>query len=551
MSTEPIRILVVEGNPADARQLCEAMAQAGPWQCQIEVVGCLQEALAWVARHCVDAILLDLGLPEGGGLDCLERMRSAAPSLPIVVLAAQDDAEMALATVAKGAQDCLVKGQADGRQVARALRCGIHRKRAAEQTEQQLQALNETLERRVAERTAEAKQRADQLRTLASELTQAEERERRRMARILHDHLQQLLVGARYKLEALREDLRQESSRTAGRQLDELLHEAIKVTRSLTVELSPPCLYEKGMADVLCWLSRWMEEKHGLLVKVDADGQINPRAEDMRVLLFQAVRELLFNIVKHAGVNHASVHMRRVDDTQIQIVVADEGLGFDPSQHYVSTDPVVTGLGLFSIRERLELMGGQLVVDSAPGRGTRVTLLAPVMFEPSAEVLPAPVSKPMYVPMVPPPPIATSPAGLKLRVLLAEDREIVRQSMVSLLQRQHDMELIAQVADGPKALELARRLRPDVLVVRGDMPGMCSLGAVQLLASTLPQCRLVALSDHQGIPPANPAIPATWVSLHDSLSVLLGAIRGWPASPDPAGRLPADQAGQPILGAPG
>lgn len=243
--------------------------------------------------------------------------------------------------------------------------------------EEELRALNENLEQKVAERTAAAERKAGQLRQLASELTQTEQRERQRLARMLHDHIQQLLVGARFHVGIVKQRHPGDSGlQQTIRQIDEMIDESIKAARSLTVELSPPILYEGGLPQVLDWLCCWIQEKHGLTVVLQAKGGADPDAEDIRVFLFQAVKELLFNVVKHAKTDHADVRLSQADGNRVRIVVSDSGAGFDPAR-IGSRGQASSVFGLFSIKERLELLGGKMEIDSAPGRGACITLLAP------------------------------------------------------------------------------------------------------------------------------------------------------------------------------
>jgi signal transduction histidine kinase len=243
-----------------------------------------------------------------------------------------------------------------------------------QQAEGQLRELNETLEQRVAERTAVAEQRAQQLRAMAAELSQTEQRERRRLARMLHDDLQQLLAASKFHAGALQGRLTDDALRKRLAKVIDLLDESIKTSRSLTIDLSPPILYDSGLPAALSWLACWMQNKHGLRVEVRADEAANPQAEEIRVCLFQSARELLFNITKHAAVKRASIELHRSSDGQVQLIVRDDGAGFDPAQRQGAS---AGGLGLFGIRERLELLGGRMEIDSAPGAGTRVTLTAP------------------------------------------------------------------------------------------------------------------------------------------------------------------------------
>jgi signal transduction histidine kinase len=154
-----------------------------------------------------------------------------------------------------------------------------------------------------------------------------------------------------------------------------LLSQSIARSRSLTVQLSPPVLYETGLAAALEWLGRHVQETLGLVVEVEAAAGAEPESEDLRILLFEAVRELLFNVVKHAGTSRAHVSTSTAADGCVHLVVSDQGAGFDPARPTAGDQ--AGGFGLFSIRERLEVLGGRMEVRAAPGLGTRVTIVAP------------------------------------------------------------------------------------------------------------------------------------------------------------------------------
>jgi two-component system, chemotaxis family, CheB/CheR fusion protein len=246
-----------------------------------------------------------------------------------------------------------------------------------EKERKQLQDFSDELERRVTDRTALAEQRTVQLRTLAAELTKSEQRERERLAKVLHDNLQQLLAGARFRLSILEPRVQDETSRKTMTVLSGLLDQALETSRSLTGELSPTILFEAGLEAALPVLGRQMETNHGLVVHVETNTHVEQDEDGVPVLLYNAARELLFNVVKHAKVQSAEVRLSRVGGGMVQLVVSDEGVGFDPAR-LASVGTSGSGLGLFSLRERLEYMGGHIEIESAPGRGTRVTLLATV-----------------------------------------------------------------------------------------------------------------------------------------------------------------------------
>jgi signal transduction histidine kinase len=273
-----------------------------------------------------------------------------------------------------------------------------HAEATIRESESRLKALNGQLEQTVAERTAEVELRVKQLRHLAVVLTQAEQRERRRLAEILHDHLQQLLVAAKMRLDHLADHVTDrpslaepESVRARLVDVSGLLTETIQASRTLAMELSPPVLHESGLNAGLEWLARWMGEKHRLRVACRITTPAEPAGPELRTAVFHSVRELLFNVVKYAQTGEARLTVEQQSEPQGErhderrgkqqdgagaawyvVTVADRGRGFDPQA--IRPD---TGLGLFQVRQRLESFGGQVEVISAPQEGTTVRLRIP------------------------------------------------------------------------------------------------------------------------------------------------------------------------------
>ena len=212
----------------------------------------------------------------------------------------------------------------------------------------------------------------EQLRLLASELLLAEERERRRIAMDLHDNIGQMLALTRIKLGVLRNTLSGNAHEDAVGGIVELIDQSISYTKSLSFELSPPLLYDIGIEATIEWLAEQMQKQHYILFYCDNDGSPKPLKRDVSILLFQTVRELFMNIVKHSQAHQVNVVISRVAD-DIKIVIEDDGIGFDASK--IDTDLT---FGFFSIRERLKYLGGALAIDTGPGRGTRVTVTSPL-----------------------------------------------------------------------------------------------------------------------------------------------------------------------------
>jgi PAS domain S-box-containing protein len=206
----------------------------------------------------------------------------------------------------------------------------------------------------------ELQKRAVQLHRLAGELAQAEDRERRRLASILHDGLQQLLVGAQLQIERVIAESGKGPGPTS-RRVAQLLDQSIEMSRSLALEISPPFRFGSGLVAAFTWLARSMDEKHSLKVRVKAKGQIDPAGEEISLLLFRSVQELLLNVVKHARVQTVDLRLD-VDGENLRIRVSDKGRGFDAEK----------------AEQALGLVGGRMDVQSTPGAGSSFSLVVPL-----------------------------------------------------------------------------------------------------------------------------------------------------------------------------
>jgi len=224
---------------------------------------------------------------------------------------------------------------------------------------------------------SEQVQAEEKIRALASQLAVAEQEERQRISQILHDDLQQRLFAIKTQLAFLVNDNGPDRSPSSMKeelkQIQRWLSDAIGITRSLSVDLSPVILQGDGLAEAIMWLSAQMKDRHGLQVQIDAKDSLNQLDNHMRMLLFQTIRELLFNVVKHSGTLQASVTMEQ-DDERSRVTISDMGKGFDVAA--VMNDSKAAH-GLLVIQDRLSLMGCSMDITSEPGNGTQVVIESP------------------------------------------------------------------------------------------------------------------------------------------------------------------------------
>jgi len=331
---------------------------------------------------CAGALLLTEEALESTRASLLLDVLKAQPpwsELPLIILTSGGESRRAglldLAAAAAGSVT-LLERPVSTLTLLRSVQVALRSRRRQYQVRDlvsQLANLNQTLEQRVAERTAKAIEQAKKLRLLSAQLSLAEEAERRRIAEMLHEDLQQLLVAARMQLAALCRTRDASEREPIAREIADALERSFRLTRSLSVELAPPVLYEHGLAAALEWLAAETRKNYDIEVTVEADASANPKAADVGIFLFRAVRELLLNSVKHATGSALHVTMQHLRPDKIRIIVADGGPGFDPT----SLDAQLTSsqkFGLFNIRERVSSFGGEFHINSGPKRGTQITL---------------------------------------------------------------------------------------------------------------------------------------------------------------------------------
>ncbi len=353
--------------------------------------------------------------------------------------------------------------------------------------EEELKTLNETLEERVKKRTAELHSYQKQLQSLAMQLSKAEEEERKRLAGELHDNLGQMLAVTKMKL-----DLMQDSAEIS--EVSELVSDSIKYTRKLMSDLKPPpSLQDENISVALKWVANTMEH-YDLHVSFENKMQDEPPVdEEIQTTIIQAVRETLFNVVKHGETNEAHITLLLVNE-MLNITVEDDGIGFDNE----NTEFVMTadgGYGLFHIKERLKILGGQAVVESKRGRGTRIMLSVPLDGNADSLAEGGPLGR------------AQEQDGEKsredgrhkihnIKVLLVDDHEMMREGLRNIIEVEDDLTVVAEAPNGEDAVELTQEAKPDVVIMDINLPGMNGIEATKIIKDKYPKMRVIGLSLH-------------------------------------------------------
>ncbi len=254
--------------------------------------------------------------------------------------------------------------------------------------------------------------------------------------------------------------------------------------------MSPPVLHDAGLAAALRWLASDLGKKSQFTVHLTLDADAEPACEQTAMLLFDCVREMLLNTIKHAGVTEAAVTLFRTADRFIRVMVSDEGRGFEPDLLTNRRSDELT-FGLFSCQQRIDQIGGRMEIQTAPDKGTQITLTVPDLSEDNE-------AKNVKVPRVKPSRrTAIHRQNGLCRVVIVDDHKIVRDGLARLLQFESGIQVVGEAADGPTGLKLAVRLRPDVLIMDVSLGRFSGIEVTRRILEWHPDMRIIGLSMHE------------------------------------------------------
>ena len=332
----PLRVLILEDDPLDFAILEHALASAG-FDPECHRIDSEAEFTAQL-KPGVDIVLCDYTLPGWNALRALELFRAGGLDIPFIVISGTISEEVAVECIKQGASDYLLKDR--------------------------LGRLGPSIARSIEELAG--KRLVD---SLSTRLLKAQEEERKNIARELHDHIGQGLAVLLLELHYLGAEIPPEgSAQMRLKSIVKLVQEHEAAVREMGLLLRPYMLDDLGLIPALNWHAREVSRHSDLKVTVDGDEACNQLSDEYRTCIYRVVQEALRNASRHARAGNVAVVVRH-ESSQVRIEVKDDGCGFDPSAG--------KGMGLMGIEERTRHLGGICKIDSAPGRGTRISILLP------------------------------------------------------------------------------------------------------------------------------------------------------------------------------
>jgi len=338
----------------------------------------------------------------------------------------------------------------------------------------------------------------DMLRNLSGRLLRLQDDERRRISRDLHDVTGQKLALLSMDLSGILKKKEISKDEEVNRLLLEsigLSNDVNKEIRTLSYLLHPPLLDELGLPSAVEWFTQGFQNRTGIHVKVDIPSNFVRLTPDAEVALFRIVQESLANVHRYSGSDTAFVRAHS-DHAKVCLEIGDFGKGMGKGSTKTAGTPVVPlGVGIQGMRERVRQLSGTLEITSRPGKGTLVTAVLPVSTqrtESSESYENHKIQEASFVP------IAEAPEsnGWRKRVLIADDHDVLRRGIRTMLESDPDLEVCGEAVDGQDALEKTLAQAPDLVILDINMPVMNGLDVLRQIVRHRPQTKVLAFSVH-------------------------------------------------------
>jgi two-component system sensor histidine kinase DegS len=346
-----LRILLIEDNPGDTRLIKEYLSDLKGIKYILSTADRLNKGLEILDNEFIDVVLLDLKLPDSEGLKSVEEIFNISPNIPIIVLTGLNDENTAINAVKMGAQDYLVKDKVESELLIKSIRYAIERKRSEEEHQKLME---------------------QRIRSLA--IIEAQENERRRISRELHDGLGQLLSAAKLNfgmIDVLNSSNKEKSGEIV-KQVDSIISKAIIEARRIAHDLRPTTLDDFGLIPALRILCQDFAKITGVKVKFQVSPTLERIDPKVEIAIYRIIQESFNNISKYAEATEVSLDLYRKENN-VFVRVKDNGKGFDIIS-VTKTKKAGGGFGLINMRERAELVGGKIDIQSSPGSGTELLL---------------------------------------------------------------------------------------------------------------------------------------------------------------------------------
>lgn len=375
------------------------------------------------------------------------------------------------------------------------------RKRAEDalrRSEERFRVLTETLEEQVRARTIELEIRnaeitlqSEQLRELSARLLQAQDDERRRIARELHDSAGQILAGLALNLANIAKYAPENIPHVSGaiEHSQELVAELTQEIRTMSYLLYPPLLEETGLAETIRWYVQGLRDRSGLVIAVDITPDFPRLSPDAELVVFRVVQEAMTNIHRHAHSKTAAIRVS-VDDKSVLVEIRDEGRGI-PADKLKEIHSRGSGVGVRGMRERVRQLNGEMTIDSGPS-GTTLLAVFPLDVVARVKDQPAAVESIESTDVA----IAERTGPQAKRVLVVDDSALVRHAVCDLISEQEHWRVCGEAATGAQTIERVRELQPDVVLLDINLPDMSGIQAVRAIRSELPNAAILVISHH-------------------------------------------------------